>query len=139
MGGGCCSTHPGSEIEQNKKGHHLHISKFGHDHSKSKERHQIQFCKHQFQGQQSLNWSPVGPGVCLRQNTASQMPAFLQSTSSTGQISAPTPWPIPPHTPHGTCNGASCWRARRRCRTHSSGQPGGQGANGSSVKQMGPG
>lgn len=34
---------------------------------------------------------------------------------------------------HNSCSGASCWRARRRCRTHSSGQPGGRAANGSSL------
>lgn len=39
---------------------------------------------------------------------------------------------------HNSCNGASCWRARRRCRTHSSGQPGGQGANGSSLHPQSP-
>lgn len=39
---------------------------------------------------------------------------------------------------HNSCSGASCWRARRRCRMHSSGQPGGQVANGSSLHPQSP-
>lgn len=33
---------------KNKKGHHLYISKLTHNHSKMKERDQMQLCKHQF-------------------------------------------------------------------------------------------
>ena len=75
----------------------------------------------------------------LPQNTASQLPASFKSAGSVDQTSASTPPPTPPHPPSGTCSGASCWQARRRCRMHSSGRPGGQGANGSSVKRMRPG
>lgn len=39
---------------------------------------------------------------------------------------------------HNSCSGVSCWRARRRCHTHSSGQPGGQGANASSPRPRSP-
>lgn len=128
FGGGCCSTNLGDKT----KCYHLHISEFNSDSSQFQQRCQMQFCKHQFQRHRKMR-----PLVCLRQNT--EMPTTLYSAGSVGQPSASTPSP-PYHTPfNGTCSGASYWQARRHCHTHSSGRPGGQEANGSSAKQMGPG
>lgn len=46
---------------------------------------------------QQMSWGPVDPRICLRWDTASQMPASLQAAGSVGQTPASKPWPSPPH------------------------------------------